>query len=220
MLCLTFVAAGDLSQISHTSSVGPEYGNTDASGYSASQQLSAGYGGSYAQSPQLSSGYGGGAAYSQQSINIGSYGNSIGNYGDQSGEQGGYDYSQNGYQVQDLSSNHIGDTQGQYGGQFEASAVDITDGGIQSNYGNGFQANLLDNSGGYGHSGGQVIHTQAEAIPISKHVEITKSVPYPVYKQLHVPGDSHKIFKIFKNIINNTHNYELNRIVNTNITGE
>lgn len=66
-------------------------------------------------------------------------------------------------------------------------------GDIQTGYGGGgdIQANYGGNVG-YAQSNYEVapaVHTHEQAIPISKHVEITKSVPYPVYKQLHVPGN-------------------------------
>lgn len=42
-----------------------------------------------------------------------------------------------------------------------------------------------DNSGGGNGGNGQ----STDTIPISKHVEITKNDPYPVLKQIHVPGE-------------------------------
>lgn len=125
------------------------------------------YSGGYDASQQISQGYGDNVAYSQQNVNFA-------NYGGYSTDQGHQEY-----QVQEIASNHIGDVQGgQYGG---ANSYQNGDLGFQPSYGGIATAN-------YGHAEPQVIHTQAEAIPISKHVEITKSVPYPVYKQLHVPG--------------------------------
>lgn len=40
--------------------------------------------------------------------------------------------------------------------------------------------------------------TAESAVPVSKHVEITKSVPYPIYKHLHVPGKKNLFYSIFE----------------------
>lgn len=114
-----------------------------------------------------------------------------------------YGYGSSAYQVQEIASNSI--AQAHSGAQFVPSAVDITHdslnagqnihggsgsgsgGDIQSGYGSIDYGNA-----GYSQSNYEVapaVHTHEQAIPIAKHVEITKSVPYPVYKQLHVPGN-------------------------------
>lgn len=84
-----------------------------------------------------------------------------------------------------------------YGGGYSGGYNGGYSGGYNSYGGSSYGGNIGGSSyggSGYGgsaelgHGEAQVIHTQQEAIPISKHVEITKTVPYPVYKQVHVPG--------------------------------
>lgn len=139
-------------------------------------------------------------AYSQQSFNIGNYAPS--SYANSAyDEQNAYNTQDAGYQVQEIATNHV--SNGAQQGHFDTGSVDWTHGGdAQSNdfhggitYGYGtdqYQGNAFDATQGHideYNSNQQTIHTQAETFPISKHVEITKNVPYPVYKQLHVPGN-------------------------------
>lgn len=161
----------------------------------------------------------GGEDYSQQSLGshgASVYSGEAGSYS--TGYDGGYGqqqaaYAQNAYQ--DITSNHIGDAQSGYSSSAYAAPVASggysryttsndnsgkSAGGFQPSYGSALEGHdvssidltqqSLHGYAGAGHvEHNQVIHTHAEAIPISKHVEITKHVPYPVYKQIHVPGN-------------------------------
>lgn len=135
-------------------------------------------------------------SYSQQTLNIG-------NFAPNSYASNAYD-EQNAYTAQNAEyqiPNHNAAGQG----QFDVNSIDLTDNRLHSNddghqiQSNGFhggisnsdieqhQSNAFDESHDY-YNSHQPIHTQAETFPISKHVEFTRNVPYPVYKQIHVPG--------------------------------
>lgn len=140
-------------------------------------------------------------AYSQQSFNIGNYAPS-GYANTAYDDPNAYITQDAGYQVQEIATNHVSNAAQQ--GHFDTSSIDVThDGYAPSNDFNGGitygyntdqqqQSNAFDATQGHiddYNSNQQTIHTQAETFPISKHVEITKNQPYPVYKQLHVPGN-------------------------------
>lgn len=155
------------------------------------------------------------AAYSQQSFNTGHYGGPSGYANGAYDERNGYITQGAEYQVQEIANNQIGNVAQQ--SQFDGSSVDLTPnrqltsgnvpsdglyGGISFDYDteHQHQSNAFDAFHGHvdeSNSSQQTIHTQAETFPISKHVEITKNVPYPVYKQLHVPGSCNRHFFFF-----------------------
>lgn len=101
----------------------------------------------------------------------------------------------NPYDGTTIQNNHLNN---QYGNSFIPSTVDTTyntgsngqlkfhsiqnDALFAPNPFNSASNNELENN--------QHTHNiQTDAIPISKHVEITKNVPYPIIKQVHVPGN-------------------------------
>lgn len=162
-LCLAIVSAGDLN---HPSSTGFSQQSFNLDQYAAQN--------SYANT-----------AYDERNANI---------------VQG------SGYQVQEIGTDQI--SGGSQQGQFDANAIDFTQNSVNVN-GNDFQSDDFHGGHNFAYDTDQrqsnvfdatqiqdvdysssqpAIHAQAETFPISKHVEITRNVPYPVYKQLHVPG--------------------------------
>lgn len=170
-------------------------GYASASGYGGGHANADGYGGGYASagadgrslsyhgaSQEVNTNYIGDSEHSSNyesgaSASGGGYSSQVALTGYPShGAGNGYSNQVTGY-TSGAASDHIGDFQPSYGtqlGNHEAASVDIT------------HESLQGYSEGHGHS--QVVQTEAHAVPISKHVEITKHVPYPVYKQVHVPG--------------------------------
>lgn len=119
--------------------------------------------------------------------------------------------SANDWKIPDIPSNQLdheqinqnNHLQNQYGNNFIPSAVDTTFNSqtnahfdsiqnealftqnnpiISNGNGNSASYNELENNNQ------QIHNAQTDPIPISKHVEITENVPYPIYKQVHVPG--------------------------------
>lgn len=103
-------------------------------------------------------------------------------------------------------------------GGHDASSIDITQQSLQG-YSNGAATGSgYASGGGYASAGGyasggsyatvgsadsghsQVVHTHAEAVPISKHVEITRHVPVPITQQIHVPGKMQHINTLLADI--------------------
>lgn len=162
-----------------------------ANGYDKSNDYAdGGTQGKYVAVPFTSTGVSGNYAAAQPSTSgYGSYSNSYSN-GHSQVPSSSYGYSQ----AADLNyrSNYYDSPYGQQhnndgpfqpitGRNFDASQVDIT----HDSYGH--SASGL--SGGYGEAAEphHIYHSQAQAIPVSNHIEYTKHIPYPVYKQIHVP---------------------------------
>lgn len=165
------------------------------------------------------------AAYSQQVLDfvnseLNSYTNSA------RGRENIYNQQSAGYQAQEIDVDHIEASTNIPQSQYDDGPIDETqnsfpDDSDQTNDGLSFgydiekhQSNAFDTihetNGDIYDSTQQAIHTQAETFPISKHVEITKNVPYPVFKQLHVPGTSNFVHQYFLHVDKFAHSFPLN----------
>lgn len=190
---ITWIQASASDSTDYSAGNGYRTGNElfHANGYDKSNDYAAPAGetqGKYVAVPFTSTGsVNGNYASGQPSTGYGSYSNSYSN--GQNQVPSSYGYSQ----ADDLNyrSNYYDSAYGQYnndgpfqqitGRHFDASQVDIT----HESYGHS-PSGL---SGGYGEASEphHIYHNQAQAIPVSNHIEYTKHIPYPVYKQIHVP---------------------------------
>lgn len=176
-------------------------GYADGSSYGAGghdvAQVSSGYGYGYGNNDYSNANYGyGSGSYQVQEVASNSIGQTHSNaasFQPSAADLTHESLNAGAQSVHSVQSVHGGGggIQSSYGGGIQSS---YGGGDIQTGYGGGdgdFQANYGGNVG-YAQSNYEVapaVHTHEQAIPISKHVEVTKSVPYPVYKQLHVPGN-------------------------------
>lgn len=133
--------------------------------------------------------------FSQQSFNLGQYATQNSYANTAYDEQNDNIVQGVGYQMREIGTDQI--SGGSQREQFDGSAVDLTQNSVN---GDDFQSDIFHGGHNFGYddatqihddnysSSQPAIHAQAETFPISKHVEITRNVPYPVYKQLHIPG--------------------------------